>query len=255
MPRHLQELLRGPGFLRIGSNRMDHCVWQFRFARRGEQLCPRDRLNGRAQIKHCRGQMFRRMNFAADAENFLRRGNAQIVDTCSAKVGKARAHPRRRSGRQQHASRPAVQVNAKVRPPSDYSLHGRRQNRLYVGIPFEYRGEPVLHHHRHLQIGPALFQDRQCRCGEYAVAQGTQSDDGDPRSGSEPLKRIFHAPAFQLLFDLRFVDQHHWDVVPDWVNSLALGAFQPALVRPQVERSLAERAHQYFQKIFAERHN
>src|SRR3954447_22170738 len=94
---------------------------------------------------------------------------------------------------EQHAPRSAMKIQTEFRPPPSYRLHSRRQDRLDIGIALKDRSKPVFHSNRHVQIGPALFEDSEGRRCAHAIAQGTQADYRDPRSGGEMLKRIFHA--------------------------------------------------------------
>ena len=50
-------------------------------------------------------------------------------------------------------------------------------------------------------------------------------------------------------FDCGFVDEHHGNVVADWINALALDAFQRAAVRFELDVCLASRTSEYFQKF------
>ena len=55
--------------------------------------------------------------------------------------------------------------------------------------------------------------------------------------------------------DLRFIDQHHRDVVANGIDPLAFHAFQAVFVLFQLDRSFAERTDENFQQILADGHN
>src|SRR5260370_893549 len=57
-----------------------------------------------------------------------------------------------------------------------------------------------------------------------------------------------------LLFDLSFVDQHHWNVVANRVDAVALNALKTGLIRLQLDRRLAQRTDQDVQQILTNRH-
>jgi hypothetical protein len=53
----------------------------------------------------------------------------------------------------------------------------------------------------------------------------------------------------ELLFNLRFINQHDRDIIFDWVNALALNAFEPSLIGCQFNSLLTQRANQDFQQF------
>jgi len=56
-------------------------------------------------------------------------------------------------------------------------------------------------------------------------------------------------PFIGSFFDGGFVDEHHGNIVADWVNALALDAFQGAPVRLELDCSFASRTREYFQEF------
>src|SRR5215813_5666335 len=83
----------------------------------------------------------------------------------------------------------------------------------------------------------------------------TQSPRDRSRRIATRLPRGRHSRILgTLLFDFRLVHEHHWDIVPDRVYTVALNTLQAAAVRFQVERGLTQRAHEDFKQIFADRH-
>jgi hypothetical protein len=57
-----------------------------------------------------------------------------------------------------------------------------------------------------------------------------------------------------LGFNLRFADQHHGNVITDWINAVAAFAFQPAAIRLQSDARFAGRTADDFQKIGTQIH-
>ena len=49
-----------------------------------------------------------------------------------------------------------------------------------IGVAFEDLAETVLHEDREVQIGTEAFQNVERGCGEHAIAQAPQPEDGDP---------------------------------------------------------------------------
>jgi hypothetical protein len=58
-----------------------------------------------------------------------------------------------------------------------------------------------------------------------------------------------------LFFDFGLVHQHDGNVVANGVHAVAFDAFQTALVRLQIDHSLANGADKDFQELFADRHS
>jgi hypothetical protein len=58
----------------------------------------------------------------------------------------------------------------------------------------------------------------------------------------------------RLLFDLRFFDEHHGDVISNRVNTFALRALQAGLVMNQLDGGLAQRADEDVQEVLANGH-
>ena len=58
-----------------------------------------------------------------------------------------------------------------------------------------------------------------------------------------------------VVFNLRFADQHHRDVVAYWIYSAALAAFEPLPVGSDGDRRLTQRAYKDFQEFWIYRHN
>ena len=52
-----------------------------------------------------------------------------------------------------------------------------------------------------------------------------------------------------LVFNFRFADEHHGDVVANRINAAALAAFQSLAAFGQIDRGFAEGAHENFQKL------
>jgi hypothetical protein len=60
--------------------------------------------------------------------------------------------------------------------------------------------------------------------------------------------------AFYLVLYLRFVNQHHRNVVANWVNTPAFNALQGAAIGLQLNLCLAGGAGEYFQQILTDWH-
>jgi hypothetical protein len=100
----------------------------------------------------------------------------------------------------------------------------------------------------------ATIAIRRSGRGKHAIAKRTQADDGDPRAGGKALQHIFHFRKVRLLLDLRFIDQHHGNLVANRINALTLDTFQATLIRLQFHRRFAQRTDQDVQQILANRH-
>jgi hypothetical protein len=93
---------------------------------------------------------------------------------------------------------------------------------------------------------------------EDDVADLTQPDEQDPGDlricGFEDL-RICHAPrAARLLFDFRLFDQHHRDVVLDWIDALARGALEARMVIHRRDAGMALGAHENLEQLWIDGH-
>jgi hypothetical protein len=60
--------------------------------------------------------------------------------------------------------------------------------------------------------------------------------------------------ALSAILYLRFVYQHHWNIVADWVNAPAFDAFQSAAIGFQLDLRLAGGASEYVQQILIDWH-
>ena len=58
-----------------------------------------------------------------------------------------------------------------------------------------------------------------------------------------------------LVFNFRFADEHHGDVVANRINAAALAALQSLAAFGQVDRGFAEWANENFQKLRIDGHN
>src|SRR5579871_4240091 len=107
---------------------------------------------------------------------------------------------------------------------------------------------------------PIFKSGRVCFRSEIAGVVRTQSPRERNRMtatrapGARRSKTVLIWIAVRLFFDFGFVDQHHWDVVANGVNALALDALQAALIGLQLHSRLAQRTHQNVQQILANRH-
>jgi hypothetical protein len=54
-----------------------------------------------------------------------------------------------------------------------------------------------------------------------------------------------------VLFNHRLIDEHNRDVIANWIDATALGAFQAAPVRFYFNLDLADGTGKYFEKSFA----
>ena len=140
-----------------------------------------------------------------------------------------------------------MQVEAEVRtPPANHGPSGA-QDVAHIGVSFEERLKPLFHHHRNFQIRPCALEQGKSGSGENAIAHGANSDHRDSPLFGDTFEDGTHAIAPLLLLNAGFVDQHHRNIITNRVHAMALDALQPAGVRLQLDRRLAERAHQNLQ--------
>jgi hypothetical protein len=111
----------------------------------------------------------------------------------------------------------------------------------------EHGSKAVLYDDADLQVGAALFQEMNRRSAKNAVAERSQPDDYDIRVRPDTVEDRRHRLRGLLLFDPRFVDQHHRDFIPDRINPLALRALKTALVRFEVKSGFAKRTDEDIQ--------
>ena len=71
---------------------------------------------------------------------------------------------------------------------------------------------------------------------------------------SSTFVMLDHVRKVRLLFDLGFVDQHHWNLIANRINPFTLDTFKSALIGLQFHRRFAQRTHQNVQQILANRH-
>jgi hypothetical protein len=144
-----------------------------------------------------------------------------------------------------------VEVEAELRAEAPQPSEFRRVDFGEIGIAFEDLTEAILHEDSEAKVGTEAFENVERGCSEDAIAQTPQPEDGNPAAPRQTLQDAVHG----LFFDFRLVDQHHRDVVANWVHAMALDALQAALVGFQFDRGLAQGAHEDFEQIFADSHS
>ena len=168
-------------------------------------------------------------------------------------MGEAGPHLRSRNRGQQGAARSAMQVQAQIGPESADGGGLRVQERIDIRVALENRTERGLDTTASRRSGRA----RLSRCSAGVVRTQSPSDRSRMTRTRPPTRHSIQRgchPLMTLLLDFGFVDQHHRDVVFNRVNAMALNAFKAAAVGLQLDGRLAERADEYFQKIFAQSH-
>jgi hypothetical protein len=218
----------------------------------GKYFRPWNLTNRHAQMKHCTGQMFGRMNRAIHAQNPLRARNLHVVDELMTEMPEPGTIPGAREGCHRCALVAAVKVEAKLWPPTAKRTQFKWQNLIEVGILFKDGAEPVFHDDGKPQVRTEAFQNVERGCGEYTISQRPQPEDGDPASRRQVFQSATHGGLF---FDLRLVDQHHGDIVANGVDAMALDTFQTTLVGLEVNHGLADGTDEDLQELFADSHS
>src|SRR5262249_49161528 len=132
-----------------------------------------------------------------------------------------------------------------VRPEPDDGGNLGREDRFKRWITLKHSSKTVLDNYRHAQVRTVFFEEFEHRSGQDAIAERAQTQDGNPSPGGQAGQIIRHRAVARrslLRFDLRFVDKHHWNVVPDGIDSVALHAFQTASVFLHLDGHLTQRA-------------
>jgi len=111
------------------------------------------------------------MHGAFFAQDLLRARDPQIVDPRPAMMCETGPPARAAQGRERHAARPAVQVQAQCRPPGTHGAHRRVHDAVDVRIVFENTGEAFLHHYRQAQVRSRAFEHLNGGRGQHAVPQ------------------------------------------------------------------------------------
>src|SRR5215471_12914958 len=199
----------------------------------------------RPQPEYSRGEMFGRMHLALLAEDVLSSGNLVGIKKTVMMMSKACPQRRAGGGCQRHTPRAAVQIERKPRTPREDCTGGGLQDFLNVRIPFEHGAEPRLYYHGDAQVRAILLEQSERGGGEDAISQRTQADSRNSRAVWQTLQNGSHRA--RLLFDARFVDQHDGNVVANWIHPLAFHALESVFVLLQLDRGLAQRAHQDLQ--------
>jgi hypothetical protein len=122
--------------------------------------------------------MLGRVDAARDAEDFLSGGNFFGVDEAVAMVGEAGSIFRAGERGEEHAARASMKVEDEV--GADHGLAG-------FEIAGENFGEAGFDDDAYFQIGAMALEERKGGRGENAIAQGSQTDHGDPRTGRKAI--------------------------------------------------------------------
>ena len=146
-----------------------------------------------------------------------------------------------------------MEINDQIGEPSRKCGDGWGKNAVHVGIVFEHGLEPRFDNDRHLQVGSCFLQNLERRRGQHRIAERPQTDHGDASTGRQTLQYRRHRG--KLLFDFRFVNEHHGDVVANRIHPVALFTLQAGLVMNQVNRGLAERADKNVQQVLTDGHS
>ena len=123
------------------------------------------------EIEHGAGQMFRCMNYALDAQNFLRPRNQHIVGDAMPEMREAGPKARAGSRRHPRAASSAVEIQTEPRAEAPNSAQFRREDFIHRGMVLEDGAEPLFHSHPDTKIGPAAFQNVERRRGKDAIPQ------------------------------------------------------------------------------------
>jgi hypothetical protein len=173
------------------------------------QLRPGDFANGRAQEEDGAGQMFGGVDFAIHPQNFLRARNVHVVDELLAVVAETGAVAGAREFRHPGAARAAVQVQAQLR--AEAAQRGQFGGWISArsGLPSKTARKRFSTKTARRRSGAAAFENVERGCGEHAIAQAPEPEDGNPAAPRQTFQNAFHG----LFFDFRLVHQHHGDVV------------------------------------------
>ena len=66
------------------------------------------------------------------------------------------------------------------------------------------------------------FEQVNRRCRQNAVPERAEANNRHPRATAQALEDFGHF----LFFDFGFIDEHHGDVVANWIDALARQAFE-----------------------------
>jgi len=147
--------------------------------------------------------------------------------------------------------RAAVEVEAELRTEAAQPSQFGRVDFGQIGVAFEDFTEAIFHEDGQAEVGAEAFENVERGCGEDAIAQASQPEDGNPAAPRQTFQDAVHG----LFFDFRLVHQHHRDVVANRVHAMALDALQAALVGIEFDRGLTQGTHEDFEQIFTDSHS
>ena len=147
---------------------------------RREQFRPRDFANRSAQKEDRAGQMLGGVDCAIHVQDLLRARDMHVIHKLLAIVAKACAVTGAGKFRHPGAACAAVKVEAQLRPEAAQGRQFGKMNFGKIGVAFEDFPKTILNEDREAEVWTESFQNVERGCGEHAVAQAPQPEDGDP---------------------------------------------------------------------------
>jgi hypothetical protein len=178
--------------------------------------------------------------------------HARRVTPASAGQGITDSLRRPRRPRQETAAGPAVKINYQVKPAA---AKAPRQRRVVLqpgeaarpGEHDNFVDAWMVAHHR---FGRCFHEVGDTGAGEAPPNRGDRRrGEDDVADQPKPNQKNL-----QLFFDRRFVDQHHRNVVLDWIHAVTRSALQCLSVLHQGDRRLACRAGEDFEQFGVDWH-
>jgi hypothetical protein len=78
-----------------------------------------------------------------------------------------------------------VQVEAELRAEAAQCRQFGRVDFGQVGVAFEDFTKAILHEDSQAEIAPEAFENVERGCGEYAIAQAPEPEDGNPAASRQ----------------------------------------------------------------------
>ncbi len=124
--------------------------------------------------------MLRCVDGAIHVQYLLGARDMHVIHKLLAIMPKARAVTGAGEFRHPGAACAAVQVEAQLRPETAQGRQFGKMNLGKIGVAFEDLPKTILNEDREVEVWTESFQNVERGCGEHAVAQTPQPEDGDP---------------------------------------------------------------------------
>ena len=155
------------------------------------------------------------------AENFLRGGDADVVDPARPEDVEAGAKAGAGKKREPGARGTAMQVEAEHGLEAAERADIRRKHLRDIGITLKHGGEAIFHDYSDGEIGPGCFQEMNGGRGKNTIAERTKPDDRHAAAGSEPRESVVPFGHEALFVDGGFVDEHDRNLIAYLVKPMA----------------------------------